>query len=226
MLLFCFPSSPVADLDVLPGAIQEIGKIRQGTSTKLEFKLQNRSSVAIQILNVGTSCGCTTSELSQNVVRPSESLLLTLTYNSGQLRGPINVQAIVVYQRDGAEQPQSLVLRALGEIDPDYSVLPERLEFEEFQPAVRRLVLWPRYGNELRLESAICDKRFFTAQIIDVPELDRQAVDVSFQPNGYYTDAGPAHIAIHTNSERQPVLVVPLDVISTKTSLPRLTSGN
>jgi hypothetical protein len=136
-----------------------------------------------------------------------------LTYESGEARGPINFSAVLLFQPDG-DKPLALTLELHGEVDPDYGVAPERLEFEEGVSSAQRVVLWPRRISTLKVHKVQCDKRFFEARIVDAETTGEQAVEVAFQAKGYYPEAGPASLAIFTDSERQPTLLVPLLVRS------------
>lgn len=210
-VLFYVAPSTRADLEVLPGPVQQLGEVRQGTVTKVTFALRNVSSKPISILNVGTSCGCTRSQLSQAQIAPQSSSLLTLLYSAGETRGPIAIEAIVVCKHDGG-RPRKVVLRAQGRIDPEFSVTPEQVAFEPDGPSIERICLSPRHVERLRVTKAVCDQRFFAARVVAAGPDEQQVVEVAFDPSEYYADAGPAHVSIHTDCDRQPIVMVPLSV--------------
>lgn len=212
-MLFFFQSTPdFSAFDISPGAIQEFGTVRQAAEVDVLYELTNSLSVPLAILDVGTSCGCTSSQISRKDIGPGESAALTLTYKSGQSRGEVRVHAIVVYQCDNEASPRSMALRATGDIDPDYGIEPEQLNFSSTEPSSLTVALWPRHIPSLNIAKAMCDKRFFSARIIDADSSGKQLVEVSFNPEGFYADAGPAHLVIHTDSNRQPIARIPLKV--------------
>jgi hypothetical protein len=200
-------------LEVLPGVVQDLGFIRQATAKELIFELRNRTDHPIRILDVATTCSCTTSGVSKAAIDPDHSSRLTLTYNSGHARGEIDVHALVVYQKQGDPAHHSLALAARGEIDPDIGLSAERLVFHENVAATKSLKLWARYGDELKIERVTCDKRFFKVRLLAGTESGRHTLEVAFQPTDYYPDAGPPHVVIQSNSPRQPVLMIPMEVV-------------
>lgn len=206
------PYSAHRDFDILPALVQDLGEIRQGTSTKLQFELRNRTSESIRIVDIGTSCRCTTSEVSKSAIGLADSSLITLTYKSGQARGPIRIHATVVYQRGDDEQIRSITLQAHGTIDPDYNAKPERLRFEESRAGVCQVELSPRHCSGLKIDKVVCDMRFFTARVVETNDPARTKVEVAFDPTEFYADAGPAHLAVFTDNKVQPMLLIPLEV--------------
>lgn len=211
MARYCWPSSPRGDIQIRPSPVQDIGLVRQGTETAAVFELVNKSAFAISVLDVGTSCGCVRSSVSKWAIGPAESTLVTLRYNSGEARGQVDARAVVVYRREGDETTRSLRLNAVGKIDADYAVEPERLEFGP-ETMTTRVTLTPCHIDQIRITKALCDKRFFTARLISTDADLKQVVEVAYDPAEYYPDAGPAHVVIRTDAARQPVLNVPIDV--------------
>lgn len=197
------------DLVALPSAVQQMGAVRQGTTTDVRFELHNRTGKAIEILNVGTTCGCTTSHLSSKTIEPGERAHLTLHYSSGESRDAVSAKAIVMWRSDG-DGPRPLIVEAAGTIDPDYNISPSRLVFDEGQRATKRLAISPRHLDHLNVLKAVCDKRFFASQVAG--DDGEWCVDVTFDPAEYYPDAGPAHVNVYTDSVRQRVASIPLDV--------------
>jgi hypothetical protein len=75
-------------------------------------------------------------------------------------------------------------------------------------------VLSPSHIPELNIGSATCNLRFFTARVLAADNSRQRVVEVEFKPEGYYPDAGPAELLIHTDCKGQPLLRIPLDVIA------------
>jgi hypothetical protein len=212
MFLVCLPQRTGDDLEILPDVIQDLGLLRQGVDAKAEFDLRNRTSAPLRLLDVSTSCGCTGHKLSRTDIGAGESAVLTVTFNTAQSRGVARIHGVVVYGKAGEGQKQRTAFHVQAEIDPDYGVQPERLEFGDGRPVVERVVLWPRHIAELKLDKVVCDKSCFRARILPADASQRHVLEVTFLSQEYYADAGPAHVTVFTNSERQPTLRIPLDV--------------
>ena len=139
---------------------------------------------------------------------------------SAPYRGEFHVEATVGYEKETQDRPGFIRLRGYGVVDPDYDVDPPVLTFVRDRVSSATVTLSPRHIDNVKLLSFTCDQRFFSASISG----DSNAVEVVFQPKGYYADAGPAHVAIHTDSERQPVVIVPLRVVAADSSNDRDTA--
>jgi len=212
-LYFLLPPASNKDIEVLPAAVQALGKIRQGTLRTIAYSIVNRGSEPLTISEVVASCGCTTTSITKKDIPPGETSVVTLSYDSGQSRGVVRVIAHVIYRRISMDGSESLSLEAKGEIDPDYGINPERLQFKADKKVSQRLVVWPRHTKDLGVTNVTCDKRFFAAHIAGEPTGGQVSIDVTFDPSDYYRDAGPAQLSIATNSHVQPVAHVPIDVI-------------
>jgi hypothetical protein len=212
-LYFSLPSTPNKDIEVLPSAIQDLGQVKQATSRSITYSIVNIGSETLQISDVVTSCGCVTTSISRKEIAPGEKSVLALSYDSGQARGAVHIVAHVIYSSTSTDGYESLPLEAKGEIDPDYGIKPERLQFECGKRFSQRLVVWPRHTKDLNVTSVTCDKRFFTAHVVEQTVEGQVQIEVAFDPSEYYQDAGPAQLSITTTSQVQPVARVPIEVI-------------
>lgn len=199
------------DLEVLPDPFQRIVGIRQGTKTNVQYTIRSRASVPVRIVQVLNSCSCAGVDLPRKELGPGESVVATLRFDSGQYRGSVDASAVLAYRKDGEERPRYLKIALLAEIDPDYAVVPERLQFGRGAPLVQRVTLSPRHISDLQIKKAVCTLRFFSARVLPTDDPNQQHVEVAFLPDEYYPDAGIAELVVSTTSERQPTLRVPLD---------------
>jgi hypothetical protein len=214
MSLVCLPKWGRDDLDVAPDSVHDLGLLRQGVEAKGDFELRNPTSTTVRLLEVSTSCGCTGYELSRREVAPGQSAMLTLTLNTGEARGTVRIRAVVVYQKQGEEQKRVSVLQLQAQMDPDYGVEPERLEFGAGRPSLQRVVLWPRHIPQLRVMAAACNQRFFEAQLVAGDDQQQSVLEVRFLSDDYYSEAGPACVTVFTDSQRQPTVRIPVEVAS------------
>lgn len=186
--------------------------VRQATQSRAIYTLCNRAAVPIQILDTASSCGCTGVVIPKPELAAGESMPLTLNFNSQTLRGPYTVRALVTYARRGESQPRFLPIALKTRVDPDYAVIPERLEFVSNRPAVQRVTITPRHVPQVMIQSVTCNLRFFTAELVETGDPKSRVIEVRFSPDQYYRDAGLATLVVVTDSKRQPVLKLPLEL--------------
>jgi len=146
-------------------------------------------------------------------IAPGEKTVLTLSYNSGQMRQSIHVVTDVIYSDGTKNEYEFLQLEAKGEIDPDYGIKPEQLQYEAGKKQSKRIVVWPRHTKNLKVTNVACDKRFFSTRILDQRSNTPVQIEVTFDPSEYYPSAGSAQLSISTNSQVQPVALIPIEVI-------------
>ena len=218
MCFFWLPERRHVDIEVLPNAYQKVGPIRQATKSSVDYTICNRASVPVRLVDLVTSCACSGVELSKRELAPGESVTLTWSFDTGAVRGSLVISGMIAYKREDEEQSRVLRIGLEAPIDPDYAVEPERLEFGDGRPLVQRVSVSPRHISDLRIDKAACNLRFFKARVLPKDLPDRQDIEVTFQRDGYYPDAGFARLTVSTDSERQPTLSVPLDVAVENTS--------
>lgn len=95
------------------------------------FSFKNTGDVAIELTDVKTSCGCTTTGLKKRVYQPGESGQVTATLDIGDRRG-VQKKTIRVYT-DAASEPQILTM---------VTVIPEVLK------VTPRFLFWKSEENQ------------------------------------------------------------------------------
>jgi len=92
-------------------------------SLKASFRFENRGSRPVKILDLRTSCGCTTASTAKKTYAPGEKGEVTVDFIFGGRRGPQN-KPVVVQTDDEAEPAVILMLKAdileLVKIRPSY----------------------------------------------------------------------------------------------------------
>jgi len=212
MCFYCLPQGPQVDLEVLPDAFQKVGPIRQATESSVDYTVCNRASAPIWLLDVAMSCTCSGAEFSKRELAPGESATLTLNFDTEGRRGSLVIRGVLAYIIKGEEKSHALRLGVEAEIDPDYAVEPERLAFGDGRPPVQRITISPRHISDLKIDKVACNLRFFQARVLPKDDSSKQDIEVTFLEDGYYPDAGFGKLTVSTDSERQPMLIVPLDV--------------
>ena len=215
-VMFCIPPGELADLDVSPATTRDVGLVRQGAKATGEFRLTNRTSGPVHILQTAKTCGCVQVALSKEEIAPNDFSDVAVTVESGDRRGDFSARVIVVYSGEDQKKARSLMLSLQARIDPDYDVTPEGLAFGGALPTVQRVTLRPRHIPRLTVTGATCNRRFIEAHVVPTASSAETVIQVTFRPADYYADAGAAAVLVDTDSRRQPTLQIPVEVASNK----------
>jgi hypothetical protein len=86
-----------------PAHSWDFGQIKKGLVARHEFVFRNTSAKALTIKNVTTSCGCTASEVKKKTLKPRESTLIKVSFNSKGYSG--RVQQFVYVNTDNLDNP-------------------------------------------------------------------------------------------------------------------------
>ncbi|MCG3138153.1 MAG: hypothetical protein HJJLKODD_02013 [Phycisphaerae bacterium] len=86
---------------------QNLGTIRQGTSTEITYTLFNDGLTPLEIQRVRSDCGCTVATLEKETLAPGEQIKLTATFDSSGRSGQQKKQ-IGIYSND-PRQPVIMV---------------------------------------------------------------------------------------------------------------------
>lgn len=81
----------------------DFGEVNEGEVLKHNFTIKNDTDKTLNITNVRTSCGCTTSQVKNKVLLPDESTDLEVTFNSKGYSGEI-MRSIYV-ETDSLDNP-------------------------------------------------------------------------------------------------------------------------
>lgn len=103
----------------------EISKVAQAGQDKVEaaFVFENRSNVAVKILEARAACGCTVPSLAKTVYAPGESGQLDVTFTVGSRQGPQHL--VVTVRTDQGEQ--NLLFKV--EVPPRVEITPRLVMF-------------------------------------------------------------------------------------------------
>jgi len=91
--------------------IWDFGRIKQGAIVKHSFKITNNTDKVLNIKGTNSSCGCTVSSLSKNIIFPGEHVFIEAKFNSKGYSGPIE-QFIYVNTDDLDNSIIKLIIRA------------------------------------------------------------------------------------------------------------------
>lgn len=81
----------------------DFGKVRKGDVLKHIFVLRNKTGKTLNIKQVGTSCGCTASEVKKKNLLPGTSTEIQVTFETEKYLGP--VQQFIYVTTDDLDNP-------------------------------------------------------------------------------------------------------------------------
>jgi hypothetical protein len=68
---------------------KDLGTVYTGQTKKIQFKIENTGGEVLQILGVSPSCGCTTAKMPKSSLKPGESDILELQFNTTGIIGKV-----------------------------------------------------------------------------------------------------------------------------------------
>ena len=95
---FCFAEDKGSDPN-----LWDFGTVKEGLVSSHEFSLKNNSNKTLNIMNVGTSCGCTVSEAGKKILLPGESTVIKVKFDSKGYSG--EVKQFVYVNTDNVDNP-------------------------------------------------------------------------------------------------------------------------
>jgi len=87
-----------------PEKMHRFGDIKEGEVLKFNFVVQNKGDANLQIVKVRASCGCTAVVPAKNVLLPSDSTNIMVSFNSAHKSG-LQRKYVYIYSND-KENPQ------------------------------------------------------------------------------------------------------------------------
>jgi len=81
---------------VIDSAVYDFGTIKSGDKAKHDFVVKNAGKSDLLIRKIATSCGCTATNLKSQVVKPGESTVIAVEFNSAGRTGNQAKQITVI----------------------------------------------------------------------------------------------------------------------------------
>lgn len=98
----CVSAQPIKQEAVTPDT-WDFGQVKEGVILKHDFVIKNTSKQTLNIKEVHTSCGCTTSGVNKRALLPGEKTLIEVKFNSKGYSGP--VQQFIYVHTDNLDNP-------------------------------------------------------------------------------------------------------------------------
>ena len=97
-------NTPLPRLE-LPSASHDFGRVYSSWDVTHIFAVQNTGTADLKIDNLVTSCGCTTAELSSDVIPPGQRADLTVTFDANYHQTSVETTRLVWFATDDPTQP-------------------------------------------------------------------------------------------------------------------------
>ncbi|MDJ0838563.1 MAG: DUF1573 domain-containing protein [Acidobacteriota bacterium] len=210
--LFSYASGPKLKMDK---PLHDFGDIDKGKKVNAVFKFENAGDEALEILDVGTSCGCTTAKPAKTVYQPGEKGEIPVEFNSQRFNGPIT-KRITITTND-AETPKTVVT-IKGFVTVDINHKPASIFFSNAK-------MGEKVSQEININTTKLSKleisniqtriqpECLSAELVQVDDKTAKIVvtaDGSKFPSGKSRFSG--HLTFDTNSETQKTLRLPVTV--------------
>lgn len=168
---------------VVPQTVFDFGMVVQGAKVKHDFIVRNQGQADLAIQRVVAACGCTATTASQGTVPPGGEATVTVEFDTAGFSGD-KVKTIRLYTND-FDNP-SMLLSMKGSIQPDVSISPKSLVFEDVvrgnSPGQEKEVtVEARSGSDVQIEGVRSFSRFVNVREIRGDQRSRK-VAVSIHP--------------------------------------------
>lgn len=103
LLSFIFLQFAYAEDKITDPHEWDFGKVQQGAVLKHDFIFRNMTADTINITGINTSCGCAVSQSDKKSLKPGESTMINVSFNSKGYLG--QVSQFVYVNTDNANLP-------------------------------------------------------------------------------------------------------------------------
>ncbi|MCX6876446.1 MAG: DUF1573 domain-containing protein [Verrucomicrobia bacterium] len=186
----------------------DFGKIEGGAIVKFDFVFTNIGTATLEVTEVRSSCGCTTTGAWSKKVEPGQTGTIPIQFNSGTFSGPIHKTVTVTCNTPA--QPQTIlnlkatVWRAI-DVNPTTVYFSPQAEAQLGETKVIRIVNHTEVP--LELSPPACSNNAFTAELRTLKAGKEFEVRISTKPP---FDAGSVQgaITLKTSSKNLPVITI------------------
>jgi len=191
----------------------DFGVVAKGTQVSHRFKLTNGSEQSVHIASVTASCGCTTPECAQTLVKSHESTYIEVSMDTNRFQRQKLSTISVAFD---LPQPNVVTLSVQVYIRPDIVVSPSSIDFgavAEGLAGERRLSIAYTGRPDWKLTDARTNNRHLTARLAETTRtagqvhydlLVRLAADV---PLGMIRE----QLVLLTNEPNGPEIPIPVE---------------
>jgi hypothetical protein len=193
----------------------DFGDIEKGDKVKTVFEFQNTGDAPLEIINVGTSCGCTTAKPEKTTYQPNEKGQIPVEFDSTRFSGPIT-KRITITTND-AESPKTVVT-IKGMVTVDIEFKPSSVFFPNAKmgsPVSQDITLSTTKLDSLEISNIKVNIENDCVSAA-VKKVDAKNLTMTVTADGNKFPAGKArfsgYLTFDTNSESQGTIRVPVTV--------------
>lgn len=208
------PSDSGVPIEVVPAMI-DLGHVVEGPCTA-QGLLRNKTNVSLRIVDVQTSCSCSSAEFSAEVIPPASDVRFRLMWDlrnaEGETYSAVDVSVASVADEDPdslrSNAMHSLTIPLKADVAPEWTATPNPLVFQSGVSAVKELLVNNISGDQITVLSVSTSHDALHAVIKDT-DTQKSVVRVSFDPS-LWRSPGPASVIVTTSSEIVPTKMIPV----------------
>lgn len=192
---------------VVENSLYDFGDIEKGQKVTTVFKFKNEGKAPLEILNVATSCGCTSAKPEKSIYQPGENGEIPVTFNSERFAGPIT-KRVTIHTND-ATSPKTVVT-IKGKVTVEVEAKPASLFFAKAkmnEKVSQEIMVSTGKMEQLDVTDIQLSPDFLTAT---VERVDNKNVKIIVTADGSKFPKGKARLngslTYKTNSKTQPEL--------------------
>jgi hypothetical protein len=210
--LFC-AAATAAPIITFEKAEHNFGAIEKGEKVTHKFTFRNTGDGDLKILDVKTSCGCTSAAPEKDSFAPGETGYIPVTFDSGRFSGEITKTVTVTSNSEGSPKTTLKI----------YANIRQEVDFKPSMVGIYRAKRTENIEREIRVSTDTMEKLEVTVGSVDLDflEVKTERVDDKMitlkatlkapeAPTGTETFRGV--IRLKTNSEKVPEINVPVHV--------------
>ena len=207
---FCLPLFSAQESEAAPkisveNPLFDFGDIDRGAKVTTKFKFKNSGSAPLEIINVATSCGCTSAVPDKTTYAVGESGEIPVTFDSGRFSGPIT-KRVTIRTNDPASPDTVVTIK--GNVVVEINAKPTSLFFARAklgETTTQELTVSTQKLDKLEISDLKADPEFLS---VVMERVDDRNIKIKVTADGsQFPDGRPrlnGTVSYRTNSETQP----------------------
>ncbi len=213
-------SSDAEYIVVVSSTPVDFGEVPILAKLEREVVLRNQSNQLVGLEVVMVSCGCLVPQLERSSLKPGEETTFILRSQVQAEQGQQHYRAVLAAKPEGmngdTSTPQQIVVDIMYRAAQDYFVFPRHTVIHQDvgSRGEGRITLRPQHNDVIRIEKIETD--LGDAVVFEQSPIDTEyGMGVVVRIRTLFDDPGLrlGTIRIHTNSESQPMVTIPAEVL-------------
>ena len=207
-----------------------VGKVPRGGTGLGEFVVCNDTGLPVHLNDAKPTYPCTVIGFKPRTLEQGEVFRFGGEYKVGSARGRSYASIMLNYSlpRGVSSRTSTIELRLVADIEPDYLVEPQRLEFGPRSRSSQTLTITPNRLANLEISTVELSRAAFSARLRDATTGSKtRRIEVTYDPsaNGQPMQGDPPCLMIKTNSAHEPTHRFALAIATPKTTVPTTATG-